>query len=84
MNDINLLRYHNRSASEIHMLLNSENVDPFFSRVVLGESKERAGLSKLVLILTLFASMACALFASYVIYHVAILGDMNIPRLINR
>ena len=61
------------------MLLNSENVDPFFSRVVLGESKERASLSKLALIMTLTASMACALFASYVIYNVFILGGYEIP-----
>jgi len=38
MNEINLLKYHNRSAREIHMLLNGELKDDLFSQLVLGGS----------------------------------------------
>jgi hypothetical protein len=79
MNDINLLRYHNRSASEIHMLLAGESADKLFSRLVLGEDEQRTGRSLLVLSLTMAASFACALFASYVIYKVVITKDIVIP-----
>lgn len=79
MNDINLLRYHNRSAHEINMLLSREISDQFFSRVVLGENGQRTGTSKLVLSLTAAASFVCSLFASYVLYHVIIVGDMTVP-----
>jgi len=80
MNDINLLRYHNRSASEINMLLSGETADKLFSRVVLGEYEERTSRSKLVLLMTMAASFACAVFASYVIYNVVITGTINVPR----
>lgn len=79
MNDINLLRYHNRSAHEIHMLLNGEMKDKFFSRVVLGEIKEGAGRTLLTPLLTVAASFVCAVFASYVIYHAVIVKDIYIP-----
>jgi len=81
MNDINLLRYHNRSAHEINMLLNGEMNDKFFSRVVLGETKERTGLPKLVLFMTITASFICALFASYVLYNVVDLNSITIPKI---
>lgn len=81
MNDINLLRYHNRSAYEIHMLLNGEMKDKLFSRVVLGEMKARASVSKLVLFLTVILSFICSLFASYVVYHVVLIKDISIPML---
>lgn len=79
MNDINLIRYHNRSAHEIHMLLNGEMKDKLFARVVLGESKEGAGISKLALFMTMTASLVCAVFASYVLYHVVLIKDIRIP-----
>ncbi|ADD67975.1 hypothetical protein Dacet_1203 [Denitrovibrio acetiphilus DSM 12809] len=79
MNDINLIRYHNRSSSEINMLLAGETADKLFSRVVLGESKKGAGSSMLVLFGTVAASFACAVFASYVIYHVVLVKDISLP-----
>jgi hypothetical protein len=72
MNDINLIRYHDRSASEINMLMAGEMTDQLFSRVVLGIQEQRTGPSRLVLLLTMAASMVCALYASYVIYNVYI------------
>lgn len=81
MNDINLLRYHNRSASEIHMLLNGESTDKLFSRLVLGELEQGAGSRKLALFMTMAASLVCAIFASYVIYNVVIVNKINIPLL---
>ena len=79
MNDINLLRYHNRSAHEINMLLNGDISDKLFSRVVLGETDKRTGPSRLVLSFTVAASFLCALFASYVIYNVVILKVNPLP-----
>jgi len=63
------------------MLLNGEMTDQFFSRLVLGDKKTGAGTSKPALFLTIAASFVCALFASYVIYHVYLLKDMEIPAL---
>jgi len=69
MNEINLLKYHNRSAREIHMLLNGELTDDLFSRVVFsGKVKggdRREGLSLPVIILCAFL---CSLSPSFVIY----------------
>lgn len=79
MNDINLLRYHDRSASEVHMLFTGEAADKLFSRVVLGEYDKRTGKSKLVLSLTIAASFVCALFASYVIKNGILIKDITIP-----
>ena len=69
MNEINLLKYHNRSAREIHMLLTGELTDAFFSRVVFsGKVKaadRRQGLSLPFIIL---AAFICSLSPSFVIY----------------
>lgn len=69
MNEINLLKYHNRSAREIHMLLTGELRDEFFSRVVFsGKDKaggRRQGLSLPFIIL---AAFICSLSPSFVIY----------------
>lgn len=81
MNDINLLKYHGRTASEVNMLLAGEMADKLFSRLVLDEFEERAGPSRLVLSLTMLASFTCALFASYVIYNVTFVSDMKFPSL---
>lgn len=81
MNDINLLRYHDRNACEIHRLLTGEMNDKLFSRVVFGDSTSGAGISKPALFLTLAASFACAVFASYVIYNTVFMRGSAIPKL---
>jgi hypothetical protein len=69
MNEINLLKYHNRSAREIHMLLTGELTDEFFSRVVFS-GKDRAGGRRqgLSLPFIILAAFICSLSPSYVIY----------------
>lgn len=73
MNEINLLRYHDRSAREVHMLLNGELADEFFTRVVLaGKRYKKAGAAKkhpaLAFFFTMLLALMCALGASYFIY----------------
>ncbi len=70
MNEINLLRYHNRSAHEIHMLLNGELTDEFFSRIVTISSKKvkKVRLSRLTFFMTLLLAFLCSLVSSYFIY----------------
>lgn len=68
MNEINLLRYHDRSNHEIHMLLAGELSDEFFSRVVLGGKVKKVRLTGLTLSMTVLLAFLCSLPMSYYIY----------------
>lgn len=70
MNEINLLRYHDRSAREIHMLLCGELTDEFFSRVVVvGKNKKVSGKHPvLTFFLTMLLAFICSLGVSYYVY----------------
>lgn len=68
MNEINLLRYHDRSNQEIHMLLSGELSDEFFSRVVLGGKGKKVRLKGLTLSMTILLAFLCSLPMSYYLY----------------